>query len=144
MIESVQELLEQDEGRRTWPYTDTRSNLTWGIGHLLSKGVAADVQALLDQAIDLQFQHDVDDATQGLLALPWFASLNPVRQAVLVDMAFNLGLAGLSTFTTFLSCMESGQWAAAAADLRGTLVYRQLPERYERLATMVQTGQWPA
>lgn len=144
MIESVQELLEQDEGRRLWPYTDTRGHLTWGIGHLLANGVAPDVATLIGQAVDLQFQHDVDTATAGLSLFPEFASLDPVRQAVLIDMAFNLGVAGLRTFTTFLGCVASQQWAAAAADLRGTLVYTQLPERYERLAVMIQTGEWPS
>ena len=145
MISSVQELIEQDEGRKPWPYTDTSGHQTWGIGHLLADPLPPDVLALLNQAIDLQFQHDLDAATDGLMAhLPWFASVNPIRQAALIDMAFNLGVAGLMTFTTFLSCMESGQWAAAAADLRGTLVYRQLPTRYERLATMIHTGQWPS
>lgn len=148
MIGSVQELLEQDEGRRIWPYTDTRGHLTWGIGHLLGdddadNGVAPDVAALIGQAVDLQFQHDLATATAGMSFLPEFAGLDPVRQAALIDMAFNLGLHGLSTFTTFLGCVASQQWVAAATDLRGTLVYSQLPRRYERLATMIQTGQWP-
>lgn len=149
MIESVQELIEADEGRRIWPYTDTRGHLTWGIGHLLgdedaSDGVAPDVAVLLNQAVDLQFQHDMNAAITGLSFFPEFPSLDPVRQAVLIDMAFNLGTRGLSTFTTFLGCVASQQWAAAAADLRGTLVYSQLPNRYERLAVMIQTGEWPA
>ena len=144
MIGSVQQLIEDDEGRRLWPYTDTRGHLTWGIGHLLANGVAPDVEALLNKAVNLQFMYDVDAAVHGLGFLPWFQSLDGVRQAVLIDMAFNLGLTALRGFTTFLSCMESGQWAAAAADLRGTLVYSQLPHRYERLATMIQTGQWPS
>lgn len=148
MISSVQQLLENDEGRRLWPYTDTRGHLTWGIGHLLSDndandGVSDDVTALLNQAIDLQFQHDVASATAAMDFLPEFGSLDAVRQAALIDMAFNLGATGLRAFTTFLSCVASGQWAAAAADLRGTLVYTQLPARYERLATMIQTGEWP-
>jgi lysozyme len=144
MISSVQQLIEQDEGRKLWPYQDSRGKMTWGVGHLMATGIAPDVEALVGQAVDLQFQHDLDAVTQGLIRLPWFASVNPIRQAALIDMAFNLGLAGLNTFTTFLSCMESGQWAAAAADLRGTLVYSQLPVRYERLATMIQTGEWPS
>jgi lysozyme len=144
MISSVQELLEQDEGRRTWPYTDTRGNLTWGIGHRLSNGVAADVQALLDQAIDRQFQHDQDAVVQGLQRWPWFATLDPVRQAALIDMAFNLGLTAFSLFAGFLNYMGASQWTAAAADLRDTLVYQQLPARYERLATMIESGQWPS
>jgi len=144
MINSVQALLQDDEGRRTWPYNDTEGHPTWGIGHLLANGVAPDVQALLDQAIDLQFQHDLDVVTQGLLRLPWFAGINPIRQAVLIDMAFNLGLADLRTFTDFLSYMEAAQWEEAANDLRSTKVYQQLPRRYERLAVMVEAGVWPS
>jgi lysozyme len=149
MIASVQALLENDEGRRLWPYTDTHGHLTWGIGHLLGDndaddGVSDDVATLLNQAVDLQFQHDIASAMAAMGFFPEFASLDPVRQAVLIDMAFNLGARGVSAFTTFLSCVSSGQWAAAAADLRGTLVYSQLPGRYERLATMIQTGEWPA
>lgn len=144
MIDSVQSLLEDDEGRRTWPYNDSRGYPTWGIGHLLSNGIAGDVETLLNQAIDLQFQHDLADAMQGLGHLPWFAGLDPVRQAVLIDMAFNLGIDGLHAFTQFLGYMAAGQWASAAADLRTTLVYRQLPERYERLAVMIETGGWPS
>lgn len=149
MIVSVQELLEDDEGRRLWPYTDTRGHLTWGVGHLLGdddadNGVAPDVAALIGQAVDLQFQHDMNTAIAGLSFFPEYASLDPVRQAVLIDMAFNLGVSGLRNFTTFLGCVASQQWAAAATDLRGTLIYSQLPHRYERLATMIQTGQWPS
>lgn len=148
MIDSVQALIEADEGRRLWPYTDTRGHLTWGIGHLLGDddaddGVAPDVAALIGQAVDLQFQHDLATAIAGLSFLPEFTSFDPVRQAAMIDMAFNLGLHGLSTFTTFLSYVASQQWAAAAADLRGTLAYRELPARYERLAQMIQTGRWP-
>lgn len=145
MVESVQELLEQDEGRRLWPYAGTRGHQTWGIGHLLANGLNPEVTDLLNQAVDRQFQDDLDEATQGLMAAyPWFAGMNPIRQAALIDMAFNLGLAGLAEFKQFLGWMEAGQWMNAAIDLRGTLVYRQLPTRYERLARMIQSGEWPA
>lgn len=144
MITSVQQLVEDDEGRRIWPYTDTRGNLTWGIGHLMSNGITRDVEALLNQAVDLQFQSDLSNAADGMAFMPAFSSLDPVRQAVLIDMAFNLGLHGLLGFNTFLGFMSNRQWAEAAADLRGTKVYQQLPHRYERLAAMIESGQWPS
>lgn len=143
MINSVQQLIEDDEGRRQWPYQDTRGNPTWGIGHLLSNGLSPGVSALIDQAIDLQFQDDVDAVTQELDIFPWFASLDAVRRAATIDMAFNLGIESLKTFTTFLGYMSAHWWLSAADDLRHTLVYRQLPHRYERLATMIETGKWP-
>lgn len=144
MITSVQQLLEDDEGRRIWPYTDTHGNLTWGIGHLMANGVTHEVETLLNQAVDLQFQADLSNAAEAMAFMPAFQGMDPVRQAVLIDMAFNLGLHGLLGFTTFLDLMSKHQWAQAAADLRGTKVYQQLPHRYERLAAMIETGQWPS
>ena len=144
MITSVQQLLEDDEGRRIWPYTDTRGNLTWGIGHLMSNGVTHEVEVLLNQAVNLQFQSDLSNAVDGMAFMPAFPGLDPVRQAVVIDMAFNLGLHGLLGFDTFLSFMSNHQWTEAATDLRGTKVYQQLPHRYERLAVMIETGQWPS
>ena len=53
-------------------------------------------------------------------------------KSVLVDMTYNLGEAGLASFTTFNSLMESGQWDAAADDLSGTLWCSQVGSRCTR------------
>lgn len=144
---NAMDLIRQDEGSRLLPYTDSRGNLTWGIGHLMPpKGnpLCPAAVALLGQSVEAQFQTDYAAIVTGLSGYAWWATLNEVRQAAIADMAFNLGLEGFAAFTTFQSCLSSNQWSAAAADLRGTLVYQQLPNRYERLATMIQTGEWPA
>lgn len=144
MIDSVQSLIEYDEGRKLWPYRDTRGNLTWGIGHNLDAAPACEAAAtLVWQAVDAQFQNDLSGVLADVATLPGYVALDPVRSAVLCDMGFNLGFAGLSAFTVFLGYLFTGRYAAAAGDLRATLVYRQLPVRYERLATMIETGQWP-
>lgn len=144
MIQNVKMLLEDDEGRRIWPYTDTMGHRTWGIGHNLDESpIAPDVRSLLQQAVDLQYQVDVESIDSQLAAMPWWGDLDSVRQAVLIDMGFNLGYAGLQNFTMFLSFMAQDRFKEAAADLRQTKAYRELPNRYERLAVMLETGQWP-
>jgi lysozyme len=144
VINSAESLIEYDEGRMLWPYRDTRGHLTWGIGHNLDAAPACDAAVgLIWQAVDAQFQNDMNGVLADVVTLPGYTALDPVRAAVLYDMAFNLGFAGLSAFTTFLNYLFTGRYAAAAGDLRATRVYRQLPVRYERLAVMVETGQWP-
>ena len=143
-IDTVEALLLDDEGSRIWPYVDTAGHRTWGIGHNLDASPPCMVaQALLQQAVQTQFGVDLNEVKSELDGYPWMADLDVVRQAVIIDMAFNVGLTGLATFTTFLSFMAQDRFKDAAADLRTTRVYRELPRRYERLAVMLETGQWP-
>ena len=58
---------------------------------------------------------------------------------VLVDMTYNLGEGGLSTFNTFNSLMESGQWDAAADDLQGTLWCSQVGTRCTRDTNQIRS-----
>ena len=124
-----------------WPYKDTRGNTTWGIGHNLSAApLCLSAAGFLGQAIQAQFDHDLDQATSALATYPWYAHLDLVRQAALQNMVFNLGAETFSKFAGFRGYMASGDYSAAAADLRTTLVYKQLSSRYERLAKQIETG----
>lgn len=84
---------------------------------------------------------DVGEKVSGLdRELPWWRALNDARQDVLANMAFNLGLAGLLTFTTFLGFLQRGLYAQAALDLLGTRAAHELPARYHRLAHQLSAG----
>lgn len=140
----MQSLIVDDEGLRIWPYVDTTGHRTWGVGHNLdAEPVANDVAAALHGAALLQFQHDMDGVLAVASTQPWWDALNDARQAAIADMLFNLGTGAIETFGVFFGYIAGQRWQAAAADLRTTKVYRQLPTRYARLATMIETGQWP-
>jgi len=148
MITSVESLLVSDEGRRIWPYEDDRGNTTWGIGHNLTASPACTAALeLINQAIDVQFRYDVTAVTQWLaVAYRWTTTLSrtsPPRYAVLVDICFNVGMTGFAAFTTFLAYMKDGMYGKAASDLLGTAAANELPDRYERLASILESGKWP-
>nr|DAP00311.1 MAG TPA: lysozyme [Caudoviricetes sp.] len=63
--------------------------------------------------------------------LPWLADKPQNVQDVLTEMAYQLGLAGLMGFRHTLSCIEAGDYAQAAKNLRASLLYRQTPKRVE-------------
>src|SRR5690606_6575272 len=93
--------------------------------------------------IDALLDHDIQEHEQRLLSLaPWAGALDPVRYAVLLDMTFNLG--SLSGWPVFLTQVKARQWQAAAQNMRGSKWAKQVGQRAERLATMMETGQWPA
>lgn len=127
--------LKRDEGVRLKPYTDTVGKLTIGVGRNLT-----DVGITDDECTTL-LQNDVVRTVAALdKSLPWWRNLDPVRQRVVVNMAFNLGMAGLLTFKNTLAAMRGGSYAAAAAGMLASKWATQVGARAERLADMMRTG----
>ena len=126
--------LAEHEGREPTPYKDTEDNWTVGVGHLMSKPLSA-------YAIDVILVDDIEEAWDGLLkALPWVLTLDTVRQRVLLDMAFNLGVKGLLGFRNTLRAVQGGRWADAAKGMLASKWARQVKGRARRLASMMETG----
>ena len=134
---TIYDQLRRDEGVRAFPYADTAGKTTIGVGrNLTNVGLGAD-------EIDLLLKNDVQRTYDLLNArLPWFQSLDPVRQGVLVNMGFNLGFTGLEGFPRLLMAMAQGDWAMAAAEMMNSEWARQVGDRASRLAQQVKTGQW--
>ena len=74
--------------------------------------------------------------------MPWARALSPERQAVLVNMAFNLGIAGLLAFKRMLAACERGEYAAAAREMLDSVWAKQVGARAVRLAEQMRTGEW--
>jgi lysozyme len=127
--------LRLDEGVRRFPYTDTVGKLTVGVGRNLSD------RGLSDDEIDYLLQNDITLVIDDLnRALPWWVELSPVRQRVLANMAFNLGLSRLKGFTRMLSAMRRKDFAAAAQEMRSSKWAEQVGARAERLARLMEAG----
>ena len=87
--------LKSDEGVYRNKYLDTVGVPTCGIGHNLkvSPLPAGWTFPLSDDQIKQLFTHDIAIVFAGLdLHLPWWRNLTEVRQRVLANMTFNLGM----------------------------------------------------
>ena len=146
MIRDIKALLELHEGRVAHAYPDSLGYLTIGIGHLIDKRKGG---KLPEHIIDLLFEHDLAEHKRLLdAALPWAANLDEVRYAVLMDMTFNMGPEpfdgdGIRDWPIFVRQVRDAQYRAAAQNMRSTLWAKQVKGRAERLATMMETGEWP-
>lgn len=137
---NVRELLALHEGRVPHAYLDSLGYLTIGIGHLIDQRKGG---RLPDAIIDALFEHDLHEHTNELFAhLPWAREIDPVRQAVLIDMFFNLRR-GLLGFKETLRHFEAGEWEQAAAAMLDSKWAQQVGARAIRLANMTRTGEWP-
>ncbi len=126
------------EGERLRPYRCTAGKLTIGVGrNLEDRGITAEESAML-------LSNDISREERELLAaLPWVAKLSEVRQRVLLDMSFNLGLQGLLAFKRTLAAIQAGQYQQAAGMMLESLWARQVGQRAQRLSQMMATGQVP-
>lgn len=143
MDDTLEQLIERHEGRRSTVYDDATGmgvrpgyhilgNLTIGVGHNLSKPLSANV-------INLILAEDLDEAkTDCLHAFPWFADLTEPRQWVLISLCFNMGLGRLLRFQQFLQAMSLGDYETAARELLDSKAARQLTARYTELANLIR------
>lgn len=125
----------RDEGVRLKPYRDTVGKLTIGCGRNLDDNGISEATAfqMLDEDITTH-------AHELAAAYPWVTALDPVRYAVLVNMAFNLGLSRLRQFKHTLACIERGDYDAAADAMLKSLWAKQVKNRAVRLAQEMRTG----
>jgi lysozyme len=127
--------LKRDEGWREKPYRCSANKLTIGFGRNLEDCGISKAEG------ELLLGNDVDSKAAELdRALPWWRELDGVRQRVLLNMAFNLGLAKLLGFRNTLAAVRERRFEDAARGMEASLWYKQVGERARRLAAMMRTG----
>lgn len=134
-MRSIQEQLLLHEGLKFRPYRDTKGVLTIGVGrNLEAKGISR------EEALSL-LQNDIREVTGHLQQYEWYSKLDPIRQKVIIDMCFNLGLNGLLRFRNMIAAIEAGDYQAAADHMVSSVWYKQVGSRSRRLEGMMRTGE---
>lgn len=138
--EKLTKQLIDEEGVCLFAYPDAQGFTTIGIGHLIDhrKGGSIDI----DTAYYI-LNKDIDEKCRQLdVYIHWWRDHNEVRQRLMVDLAFNLGIEGLLRFHNTLQCWQSGDYDGAANHLLDSKVAReQNIDRYQKLAQMLKTGE---
>ncbi len=136
----LKQQLIRDEGSVSHAYEDSLGFTTIGVGRLID---ARRGGGLSDSEIDYLLSNDIEEKTaQVLAALPWASKLSETRRAVLINMAFQLGVGGLLKFKRALGSIEDGQYSEAAMEMLDSLWAQQTPERAKRLSKQMTTGEW--
>jgi lysozyme len=137
---TLTEQLRRDEGVKASAYQDHLGYWTIGVGRLIDERKGG---GLRPDEIDYLLANDIKDREQALsAALPWFKDLDPVRQGVLLNMAFQLGTAGLLAFKQTLRLVSEGNYSDAALQMVQSKWASQTPERATRLAKQMKDGVW--
>ena len=128
--------LVRHEGLRLKPYRCTAGKLTIGIGRNLDdRGISQkEAYALLERDI-LDFEQQLLNAIPDV-----YNGLDEVRQSVLLNMCFNLGLKGLLEFKNTLAFIGAGDWERAANNMLASKWAKQVGMRAIELSEMMRKG----
>lgn len=143
--------LRRDEGERLKSYRDTMGLWTIGVGHLIDPARGADpapfgrdlrngASISVDESATL-LDRDIDAKMAELdKRLSWWRELSEVRQRVILNMAFNLGVTGLLGFKNTLAFIRQGDYSGAARGMLSSNWAKQVGQRANRLAEMMVQG----
>lgn len=131
-IEIATPRIQVDEGFRAHQYLDTEGNPTIGYGFNIGAGISQYCAlALLDAQLE--------ELHAELAKLSWYAALDPVRQSVALEIAFNDGFHGLLGYPHMIAALANQDWVTASTQC--TTSNPKLKGRYEALGKILLTGE---
>ena len=136
---SLIENIKAHEGFRDKIYKDSLGKATIGYGFLVAalssdelKLNGGKTEPMSREVAEKILNLKVSKLKKRLFqCLPWLESKPQNVHDTLIEMAYQLGLAGLMGFRHTLGCIEAGDYAQATKNLKASLLYRQTPRRVE-------------
>ena len=145
---SLLENIKAHEGFRDHIYKDSVGKPTVGYGFLVAalspdelKLNGGKTEPMSKEVAEKILNLKVTKLQKRVLeCLPWLSSKPQSIQDTILEMAYQLGLAGLLGFRHTLGCIEAGDYSQAAKNLRASLLYRQTPKRVEGYIKGLKNG----
>jgi lysozyme len=130
---NVIESIKKHEGFRKRMYKDSVGVPTLGYGFNL------ETIELPRPVADLWLSFEVDKLEDKLEQFHWYNNLDPVRQDVILDMAYNLGVDGLLGFKKMIKALENKKYNQAAREMLDSKWAKQVGNRATELAAIMRT-----
>ena len=139
-LKQITTQIKKDEGLVLHAYDDSLGYLTIGYGRLIDHRKGG---GITKQEAEYLLANDIKSKLQELQErLPWIDKLNDARKGVLLNMAFQLGVAGLMGFKSTLAKIEAGDYEGASTSMLKSKWATQTPNRAQRMAEQMRSGQW--
>ncbi len=134
--ELARNMLLKHEGIRLKPYRCTANKLTIGVGRNLEDTGISSAEAMQ------MLNNDIDGIVLSLAhKYQWFRELNEVRKAVIIDMAFNLGLTGFSAFKKTIAYLTQHDYTKASREMLNSKWAVQVGYRANELSELMKNGE---
>jgi lysozyme len=143
MSETLEERIKRHEGLALHPHPDAKGFWAIGYGHDITEQEASNYPdgCTLEDA-ENWLAADIQKAIHGInSALPWVAYLSELRQQVLFEMAFEMGVDGVLAFQHMLPACKLGYYELAGNQMIASVWHTEAKARCEELAQIMITDQ---
>ena len=129
LIEDVAKQIKIDEGFVSTPYECTAGKITIGYGRNIEDN------GITREEAEMLLRNDIQ-STRGELSskFDWFLLMPYDKQAVLINMCFNLGLTRLLKFKKMLAALKVKDYKEASIQMLDSKWAEQVGERATRLS----------
>jgi len=128
--------LKLHEGVRQKLYLDSKGIPTIGVGRNLRD------RGLRQNEIEFMLENDCAEVAIECFKLPGWHTLSDVRQRVIAEMCFQMGLGDLLAFKKMFAALERNDFNAAADEMLDSKWAKEdSPGRAHELAQMMRTNQ---
>jgi len=141
MSSKLIQMLKVHEDVRRFAYRCTAGAITIGVGRNIDPNKGG--IGLSDDEVDYMLRNDIARVYKELYDnFEWFAELDEVRQEVLIDMCFNLGLPRFSNFRKMLAAIELGDYDRASLEMLDSKWAEDVKGRAVKLSKMMKDGKY--
>ena len=136
-VHEIAESLKREEGYRAHCYICTAGAHTVGYGRNIDADGGIGIS---DDEADLLLHKARERTIEECRRWSWFDELDPPRQSVVVQLAFQLGWPRLSNFNRMLTALakQPPDYQTAADELLDSRFATQVPQRANRLADQLR------
>jgi len=129
--------LQTQEGLRLKLYKCTAGKLTIGIGHNIED------RGITERHAIIIFKDDVESCIKDVKnCISFYNKLDHVRQDILINMTFNIGIKRLLKFKKMLTALESGDYKTAYKEMLDSKWHEQVGNRAEELSIQMLKGEY--
>lgn len=137
----LEEVIRKHEGCEQFAYKDSLGYLTIGIGRCIDrrkgKGLSLSESLLL-------LKNDIEDCKHELEHFAFYRALDDVRKCVLIELVFNLGIAGLLKFKHTIDAIERKDFKNAVLHLKDSKWATQVgQDRIDNICHRLEHGEYP-
>jgi lysozyme len=149
-MDQLIEQIKRHEGFRPKSYRCTAGKLTIGYGYNLTANYLrlSSLELYHSQLVGMG-KHEAERLLKLMIAkitdqleeaLPVINRLDHVRQDILINMTYNLGLAGLLKFKKMIAALEKKDYQKASIEMLNSKWQSDVGQRAQELSTQMITG----
>lgn len=136
-MDELKNLVIAHEGIKLKPYHCTANKLTIGVGRNLEDCGISKTEAMF------MLDNDLAEAERYLKAYDWFREIDRVRQEVLIELCFNIGIAKIIQFKNMIKAIHEKDFNEASEHMLDSIWAKQVgSSRSNNMAERMRSGKY--